>query len=71
MNHNVEHLIEQAILALEDSNMDASWHFLRRAKNAVHSIAGDEREACAKLAEKLEWSDHKGIASAIRARGQL
>mgnify|MGYP000420259718 CR=1 FL=1 len=29
-----------------------------------------EREACAKVAETLEWSDHKGIASAIRARGQ-
>lgn len=33
-------------------------------------VRADEREAMAKLAETLEWSDHKGIASAIRARGQ-
>jgi hypothetical protein len=29
-----------------------------------------EREACAALADKLEWADNKGVASAIRARGQ-
>ena len=28
-----------------------------------------EREACAALADKLEWADNKGVASAIRARG--
>lgn len=33
-------------------------------------VRADEREAMAKLAETLEWSDHKGIASAIRARGE-
>ena len=33
------------------------------------SIAAVEREACAALADKLEWADHKGVASAIRARG--
>jgi hypothetical protein len=32
-------------------------------------VRADEREAMAKLAETLEWADHKGIASAIRARG--
>lgn len=29
-----------------------------------------EREACAKLAEKLTWADNMGVANAIRARGQ-
>jgi hypothetical protein len=33
-------------------------------------VRADEREACAALAEKLEWADNKGVASAIRARGQ-
>jgi len=33
-------------------------------------IRADEREACAALADKLEWADNKGVASAIRARGQ-
>jgi hypothetical protein len=33
------------------------------------SIAAAEREACAALADKLEWADNKGVASAIRARG--
>jgi hypothetical protein len=33
-------------------------------------VAAAEREACAALADKLEWADNKGVASAIRARGQ-
>ena len=33
-------------------------------------VRADEREACAKLAEKLTWADNMGVASAIRARGQ-
>jgi hypothetical protein len=33
------------------------------------SIAAAVREECAALADKLEWADHKGVASAIRARG--
>jgi hypothetical protein len=33
------------------------------------SIAATVREECAALADKLEWADHKGVASAIRARG--
>jgi len=32
-------------------------------------IRADEREACAALADKLEWADNKGVASAIRSRG--
>ena len=33
-------------------------------------VRADEREACAKLAEKLTWADNMGVASAIRAKGQ-
>ena len=29
-----------------------------------------QRESCAKLADQLAWADSKGVASAIRARGQ-
>ncbi len=36
----------------------------------VALVRADEREACAALAEKLEWADNKGVASAIQARGQ-
>ena len=32
-------------------------------------VRADEREACAKLAEKLTWADNMGVANAIRARG--
>jgi len=32
-------------------------------------VRADEREACAKLADQLTWADNKGVASAIRARG--
>ncbi len=35
----------------------------------VALVRADEREACAKLADQLAWADNKGVASAIRARG--
>lgn len=39
-------------------------------REALAELArADEREACAALADKLEWSDNKGVASAIRAKG--
>jgi hypothetical protein len=42
----------------------------RREVDAMIALArADEREACAALADKLEWADNKGVASAIRARG--
>lgn len=40
--------------------------FLRTWQKAMQA----EREECAALADKLEWADNKGVASAIRARGQ-
>jgi hypothetical protein len=41
--------------------------FLRTWQKAMQA----EREECAALADKLEWADNKGVASAIRARGQV
>jgi hypothetical protein len=42
----------------------------RRGVDAMVALArADQREACAALADKLEWADNKGVASAIRARG--
>jgi hypothetical protein len=35
----------------------------------VALVRADEREACAKLADQLAWAYNKGVASAIRARG--
>ena len=35
----------------------------------LDQVLADERESCAKLAEKLTWADNMGVASAIRARG--
>lgn len=73
MNHEAKHLIEEAIKALESSNLDAAWHFLRRAQGAVHHVAAEEREACAKVCEN-EWSNvaermyGQECATAIRAR---
>ena len=40
--------------------------FLRTWQRAIQA----EREECAALADKLDWADNKGVASAIRARGQ-
>jgi hypothetical protein len=37
-------------------------------KAMIAEAVAKEREACAALADKLEWSDNKGVASAIRAR---
>jgi hypothetical protein len=40
--------------------------FLRTWQRAIQA----ERKECAALADKLDWADNKGVASAIRARGQ-
>jgi hypothetical protein len=37
-------------------------------KRFADLVRADQREACAALADKLEWADNKGVASAIRAR---
>ena len=42
---------------------NASWTLM------CEKMVAAEREACAALADKLEWADNKGVASAIRARG--
>ena len=48
----------------------AEQELARFAELVRADAIAEEREACAALADKLEWSDHKGVASAIRARGQ-
>lgn len=49
------------------------WALFREFMPEIHKLAelvrAEEREACAALADKLEWSDNKGVASAIRVRG--
>jgi hypothetical protein len=51
--------------ATEEANRRAnvSWTLM------CEKMVAAEREACAALADKLEWADNKGVASAIRARG--
>ena len=46
----------------------AEQELARFAELVRADAIAEEREACAALADKLEWSDHKGVASAIRAR---
>jgi hypothetical protein len=41
----------------------------RYACVAMREAIEAEREACAKLADQLTWADNRGVASAIRARG--
>lgn len=41
---------------------------LEKLEAFAELVRADEREACAKVAEKLTWADNKGVASAIRAR---
>ena len=48
--------------------VDWSFDFQMRLECFAELVRADEREACAALADKLEWSDNKGVASAIRAR---
>jgi hypothetical protein len=43
---------------------------IERFKAFEALVRADEREAFAALADKLEWADNKGVASAIRARGE-
>ena len=43
---------------------------IEASMEAIEAAVLAEREACAALADKLEWADNKGVASAIRARGQ-
>ena len=52
---------------------DGSYHkfeFEGSLERFADLVRADEREACAKVIEKLTWADNKGVASAIRARGQ-
>ena len=52
---------------------DGSYHkfeFEGSLERFADLVRADEREACAQVIEKLTWADNKGVASAIRARGQ-
>jgi hypothetical protein len=44
--------------------------YTKNLKQFEALVRADEREACAALADKLEWADNKGVASAIRARNK-
>jgi hypothetical protein len=44
--------------------------YARGLERFAELVRADEREQLAQLADKLEWSDNKGVASAIRAKGQ-
>ena len=55
---------------------EAGWddhhaEFDTRIERFAAFVRADEREACAKVAEKLTWADNKGVASAIRAQQGL
>lgn len=52
----------------ERNSWPAKMEAMERQVNILTDALAAEREACAALADKLEWSDNKGVASAIRAR---
>ena len=55
---------------LQEKNLDTEYLLSQEQLEMFEALAlADEREACAKLAEKLTWADNIGVASAIRARG--
>lgn len=54
----------------ERNSWPAEMEAMERQVNILTDALADEREACAALADKLEWSDNKGVASAIRARSK-
>lgn len=57
-----EELMKFKSLSMQDGKLNLKWF--------ADYVAQAEREACAKLADSLEWADHKGVASAIRARSK-
>jgi hypothetical protein len=57
-----------ALVRADEREQGQKWYDAVTAQHKQLILA--EREACAALADKLEWADNKGVASAIRARGQ-
>jgi hypothetical protein len=43
---------------------------LERLEQLVALVRADQREIDAKVTDRLTWADNKGVASAIRARGE-
>jgi hypothetical protein len=54
----------------EFANANTDGVDLKTIEAFVALVRADEREACAKLAEKLTWARNLGVASAIRARSK-
>ena len=52
------------------AEMEAMERQVNILTDALAKAKADEREACAKLAEKLTWASNLGVANAIRAKGQ-
>jgi hypothetical protein len=46
------------------------WVFMDMLKAFEALVRADQREIDAKVADRLTWADNKGVASAIRARGE-
>ena len=59
-------LMESYDKGVEDTKQEA----IIVLEKTVAVMVAAEREACAKLAEKLTWADNMGVASAIRARSK-
>ena len=62
------HRLVFLVRADERNSWPAEMEAMERQVNILTDALAQEREACAALADKLEWSDNKGVASAIRAR---
>ena len=67
-----EHMRDTIDMAHEVYGAHTEWTGapLDRLEQLVAIVRADQREIDAKVADRLTWADNKGVASAIRARGE-
>ena len=69
MKYNAEQITYMLAEAIDQNREYKSWHCSTQHLMAlVERVVAEEREACARVAERSESSLH--CAAAIRARGQ-
>jgi hypothetical protein len=73
MTYNAEQITFMLAEAIDQNREYKSWHCSTQHLMAlVERVVAEEREACAKVCEAMNWymDDGEECAAAIRARGQ-
>lgn len=71
MKYNAEQITFMLAEAIDQDREYKSWHVsTKHLMTLVEMVVAEEREACAKVADKWPDYDVQGLAEAIRARGQ-